>query len=551
MESKRKRATSEAMWRGTKIGLIFAALSEACAKSVKKVRLFERSEFRTFSFSYRRSSGENAAVAFSLCYFLFCAKAKEKVKAPRSLYIAILLAGSITTAVNAQTDLTSRLDTLIKYNLPTGSEVGISIYDLTSKKSLYAYRDTKLSRPASTMKLITAITLLARADSNRPFRTEVWYRGTIARDTLQGDLYVVGGFDPEFGDEGMNALVDSIAAFPFRHVTGRVYGDVSAKDSLYWGSGWAWDDNPASFQPYMSPLMYHKGMVELTVQAGQAKGDSARVECDPLSTYYTLTNQALSRTPAEGKLSITRNWLEDGNNILVKGNAEGRVVRQLNVYSSQDFFLHVFLEKLFARGLSVPEGYAYAELPTDTLANRIGAWECSVQTVLNQMMKESDNLNAEAMFWRIGQLATGKKHVSAGDCIVQILRMIRTVGNDPANFKIADGCGLSNYDYISPALLVDFLKYAYGSTNIFRRLYKSLPVAGIDGTLKNRMKNTKAHRNVQAKTGTFTGISALAGYAQTAGGHQLAFAIMNQNTLSASEARAFQDKVCELLTTLP
>ncbi len=466
------------------------------------------------------------------------------------IYIALWLLCSVT-GVWAQDDLASRLDTLLKYNLPGGSEVGISVYDLTSRQSLYAYRDTKLSRPASTMKLVTAITLLARSDSNRPFRTEVWYRGAIVRDTLQGDLYVLGGFDPEFDDQGMNALADSVAAFPFRHITGRVYGDVSAKDSLYWGSGWAWDDTPASFQPYLSPLMYHKGMVEISIQPGRAKGDSVRVEGTPSSTYYTLTNQALTRTPAEGKLSLTRDWLENGNNFLVKGNAESKVVRQLNVYSSQDFFLHVFLERLFARGLSVPGGYACAELPSDTLTNRIGAWECPVQTVLNQMMKESDNLNAEAMFWRIGQLATGKKRISAGDCIGEIRKMIRTVGHDPAGFKIADGCGLSNYDYLSPALLVDFLKYAYSSTDIFRKLYKALPVAGIDGTLKSRMKNTKAYRNVQAKTGTFTGISALAGYAQTAGGHQLAFAIMNQNTLSASEARAFQDKVCELLTTLP
>lgn len=106
--------------------------------------------------------------------------------------------------------------------------------------------------------------------------------------------------------------------------------------------------------------------------------------------------------------------------------------------------------------------------------------------------------------------ATGKKRVTAEDGIVEIMKLVRNLGHDPKDYKIADGCGLSNYNYLSPALLVDFLKYAYSQSDVFQKLYKSLPVAGIDGTLKNRMKNTSAFRNVHAKTGSFTAINALA-----------------------------------------
>ncbi|GAE23904.1 D-alanyl-D-alanine carboxypeptidase [Bacteroides pyogenes JCM 10003] len=130
-----------------------------------------------------------------------------------------------------------------------GSEVGISVYDLTEKKPLYTYRDTKLSRPASTMKLLTAVAFLSRADARTPFRTEVWHDGTIERDTLKGNLYVVGGFDPEFDDEAMDSLVSAVRAFPISVIDGQVYGDVSMKDSLYWGNGWAWDDNPEATSP--------------------------------------------------------------------------------------------------------------------------------------------------------------------------------------------------------------------------------------------------------------------------------------------------------------
>lgn len=138
----------------------------------------------------------------------------------------------------------SQIDSLISRMLPEASEVGISIYDLTAKKSLYNYRADKLSRPASTMKLLTAITALSRPDADEPFRTEVWHDGVIERDTLQGNLYVVGGFDPEFDDSAMDSLIAQITTLPFSVINGQVYGDVSMKDSLYWGHGWAWDDTP-------------------------------------------------------------------------------------------------------------------------------------------------------------------------------------------------------------------------------------------------------------------------------------------------------------------
>ena len=87
---------------------------------------------------------------------------------------------------------------------------------------------------------------------------------------------------------------------------------------------------------------------------------------------------------------------------------------------------------------------------------RMACWNTPVQKVLNQLMKESDNLNAEAFLCRLGAQATGKKQVAAEDGIVEIMKLIRRPGHDPKDYKIADGCGLSNYNYLSPALLVDF-----------------------------------------------------------------------------------------------
>lgn len=442
----------------------------------------------------------------------------------------------------------SQIDSLIAKMLPEGSSVGIAVYDLTAGRTLYTHQAEKLSRPASTMKLLTAITALSRPEADEPFRTEVWHDGVIERDTLKGNLYVVGGFDPEFDDEAMDSLVSQVVSSSFSVVEGQVYGDVSMKDSLYWGSGWAWDDTPAAYQPYLSPLMFCKGTVEVTVLPAALQGDTAVVLCYPRSSYYELDNQARTRVPGAGRLTVTRNWLSNGNRLLVSGNVTGVRKETLNLFDSSAFFMHTFLERLLARGVTVSPTYAYAALPADSgKVARLACWETSIQQVLNQLMKESDNLNAEALLCRLGAQASEKKQVAAEDGIVEIMKLIRRLGKNPNQYKIADGCGLSNYNYLSPALLVDFLKYAYSHTEVFRKLYKSLPVGGVDGTLKHRMKKAPAFRNVHAKTGSFTAINTLAGYLRQKNGHEVAFAIMNQNILSAARARAFQDKVCEVL----
>ncbi|MCI7070538.1 MAG: D-alanyl-D-alanine carboxypeptidase/D-alanyl-D-alanine-endopeptidase [Bacteroides pyogenes] len=440
----------------------------------------------------------------------------------------------------------SRIDSLIAAMLPEGSEVGISVYDLTEKKPLYTYRDTKLSRPASTMKLLTAVAFLSRADARTPFRTEVWHDGTIERDTLKGNLYVVGGFDPEFDDEAMDSLVSAVRAFPISVIDGQVYGDVSMKDSLYWGNGWAWDDNPEAYQPYLSPLMFCKGAVKVIAVPSAQQGDTARLVFTPSSSYYTADNRTKTRTPSAGKFSVSRGWLENDNRLVVKGNVASVRTGWVNLYHSESFFMHTFVERLHAAGVAAPASYAFCPLPPEG-AGRIARWETPVQKVLDQLMKESDNLNAEALLCRLGAHATGKKGVAAEDGLKEVEALIRLLGHDPKSYKLADGSGLSNYNYLSPALLVDLLKYAYSRTDIFRSLYKSLPIAGIDGTLKFRMKKTAAAGNVHAKTGSFTAINALAGYLKRKNGNQVAFAIMNQNVFPAAKARAFQDKVCEVL----
>ena len=441
--------------------------------------------------------------------------------------------------------LAEQIETLL-HDLPKGSEVGISIYDLTDKKQLYDYRQEKLCRPASTQKLLTGITALSLPQADEPFLTEIWTHGEIKRDTLYGDLYIVGAFDPEFDEESMNTLVRQIVDYPIRTITGKIYGDTSIKDSLYWGSGWAWDDTPNAFQPYLSPLMYCKGVVTYSVTPSSA-GNPGTIRCTPKSSFYKIQNETKSHTPQAGKFQFTRDWMNNDNTLLVSGNVTSSQRGKLNLHQPEIFFVYSFVEKLLQNGVSTTGAYAFKEFSKSSSSKRLAQWSTPMCKVLKEMMKESDNLNAEAVLNRIARQTTGKKRGTPQDGLAAIERIIEKVGLNPADYRLADGSGLSNYNYCSPELLVAFLRHAHSDSRIFRKLYDSLPIAGIDGTLSYRMGNGKTFKNVRAKTGGISGIYTLAGYLKAKNGHLIAFAIMNQNALGGKKPRSFQNEVCKIL----
>ena len=168
-----------------------------------------------------------------------------------------------------------------------------------------------------------------------------------------------------------------------------------------------------------------------------------------------------------------------------------------------------------------------------------------IDQILKKMMKDSDNLYAEAVFYQIA--AHGSQPARAKEGRAAVRRLISRIGLQPQQYRIADGSGLSLYNYVSAELETKMLRYAYRHPKIFSRLHPTLPVATIDGTLKSRMAGTRAAGNVHAKTGTVTGISSLAGYCTAANGHELAFCIINQGVMRAADGKNFQDAVCKAL----
>ena len=463
----------------------------------------------------------------------------------KRLFLSVLCIVSIIF-IYAQ-PLAQRLDSLLNDPLLKTSEVGISIFDLTTGESLFRYQDEKLYRPASTEKIITSVTALANLGIDYTMDTRLFYTGKIKNDTLKGNLYLIGGFDPELMDEDLDLLVDVVAKSGIRYIADTLAADVSMVDSVYWGSGWSWDDVPDSFQPYMSPLMLNRGCVDVTVIPTQ-KDSLPEVVCVPVSDYYQVDNDGVSNNSQAGRLTITRNWLHNGNRIHISGNVNKKTKRTLSIYTSKDFFFHTFIGRLKEKGIEA-KVTTFVDCPHDSVSP-LFVLKRPIGKVLDRMMKESDNLCAESMFYHLAFHHAKHKWVKDDDGTDAVNYFIKeSLGLNPDYYKIVDGSGVSLYNYVSPRLLLEYLKYAYYHADIFQPFYESLPIAGVDGTLEHRMKKSKAYRKIHAKTGTVTGISSLAGYAKAANGHQLAFVIINQNVIKARQARIFQDKICEILCT--
>ena len=213
--------------------------------------------------------------------------------------------------------------------------------------------------------------------------------------------------------------------------------------------------------------------------------------------------------------------------------------------SRKDEFTERLRDRLHRAGIETTGGIRTGRTPRG--ARSLCVIRRRLADILPRMMKKSDNLFSESVFYHLAASAGASTPATARQGRRMMNRLIEKLGHKPSKYYIADGSGLSLYNYVSPELEVAFLRYAYGKDKVYVPLYASMPIAGVDGTLDDRMRRGHAHGNVHAKTGTVTGVSALAGYCTAANGHTLCFSIINMGIRHSSSGRRFQDRVCEAL----
>ena len=380
-------------------------------------------------------------------------------------YLFLLVIFGLSVVSMAQDSLRIRLDSLLNAPMFEISQVGLMVYDLTADSTLYTRNHRQLMRPASCMKLVTAITALDQLGPGYTYQTQLFYTGRVEGRTLVGNIYCVGGFDPMITQDDIVSLAASIRNLGIDSIRGQIVADRSMKEELDYGEGWCWDDE--------NPLL-----IPLTI---------------------------------------------------------GR----------KDNFLSTLTEEIARLGINL-EGVRLMQGRKPAQAQVLDVCCHSITQVLERMMKVSDNFYAESMYYQTAA-SVRREMARAKDARDITKKLFARLGLGHHPYRVADGSGLSLYNYVSVELLCHLLRHAWHSPSIYDALLPSLPIAGVDGTLKDRMKKTAAAGNVHAKTGTVTGISSLAGYCTAANGHQLCFAIINQGVMHTSTAKAFQDSVCELL----
>lgn len=469
------------------------------------------------------------------------------MKSYRYLLLTLLMAVSPAVHSSDLDSVTESIDQIIYEGLPEGTDIALMVYDLTNDTTLYAYREKIMCRPASVQKVITSVTALSSLGADYKFRTTLRTQGSISKDSvLNGNLYLVGGLDPALTEHELRSMVASLKKAGVKRISGTLYADVSAMDSTYWATGWCWDDAPASFQPYISPLMVHQGFVGIEVKP-TSKGQAPVVNIYPVNSYIKVVNKARTQDNTLGPLTITRDWMHNDNTIIIEGNCKRRQSTDLSVVGSADFTFALLRQYLDEAGISYGK-YDWGTCPV--IARDLAEVTHDLPSIVKEALKESNNLFAEAMFLQTGRLQQPKE-VSFKVAAKYLQNFVsRKFGMFSASYNIVDGCGLSQYDLCSPQFMVDMLSLIYKDNELFPILYKSMPISGVDGTLKTRMNDKTTINKVHAKTGSLTGTCTLAGYIRTADGRDLAFCIMNEGAVKMAPSRKVQDQICKVLCEL-
>src|SRR6185295_15774126 len=208
------------------------------------------------------------------------------------------------------------------------------------------------------------------------------------------------------------------------------------------------------------------------------------------------------------------------------------------------FAVSVLADLLEARGIRVTGGVDTSPVPPPAGLRVLAVHESPpLGLMLQAINKPSQNLHAETMLRLLG--ARVKKQGSAESGLEAVDDFLKRARVSTASWSLHDGSGLSRTDLVTPHGMVDLLVAM--DRHRFRAAYiDSLPIAGVDGTLENRLRNVQG--KIRAKTGTLTEVNALAGYADTGDGDRLAFSIvLNHHAAGGSAAVGAIDDVARAL----
>lgn len=466
-----------------------------------------------------------------------------------------------STTTRTVAELQTRISDILRKSELAPAMVGIKVASLDTGRVLFEENANKLLRPASNMKLYTVAAALDRLSPDYRFTTSVLAPAQPdAAGILHGDLTIYGRGDPSIaarfngGDyfKGLNELASRIVAAGVKRVEGDLVGDETYFKGPQYGSGWTWEDLQWWYGAEISALTINDNALDLIVKPGPAVGSPALITTGPPDPLLTIANR-VTTGPKGSRREITLNRglgaavLEIGGTLAVddRGYTAGIGISQPAL-----LFIYLLRATLAQRGViitgksrtvgTISGSTEPTSLPPIELASMQSP---PLSVVAAQTLKPSQNLYTELILRTLGKavplvVSTSAPIRTSEEAGLQVVKtFLKEAGVNPTSLSLTDGSGLSRNDMVTAEATLTLLTYMsrHAQSNAFR---EALPIAGVDGTLRNRMKGTPAENNVKAKTGSLSSAASLSGYVTTAAGENLVFSIMVNNYPEDTEVRS-------------
>jgi D-alanyl-D-alanine carboxypeptidase/D-alanyl-D-alanine-endopeptidase (penicillin-binding protein 4) len=453
------------------------------------------------------------------------------------------------SAATATSRFAKRVDTLVGAAPASKGEWGLLIADAETGETLYEQNAAKYFVPASNMKLFTTALALDKLGPEFRFHTTLESAGVITPEgELSADLVLVGRGDPNLSnrkfpfnlkeefdgppERALAELADALAAKGIKKMSGDVIGDDSYFPRERYPNGWEIDDMVWEYGAAISALVVNDNTATVTLTPGLAAGDAVQAVVTPRTQDFVVDNQVLTSV-ANVKPDLTLTREPGAHLVVVRGTLPAKSAPRKLVLAIEEPALHAatLLKALLEqRGVEVDGGLRArheaitAEGATPTvLAEHVSIPLSDSVKLVNKI---SQNLHTESLV-RTAMRQKGTWN-SFDDVSKFAAAFYAQVGIAPEDILQTDGSGLSRHDMVTPRAMLTLLRYAQ-TRPWFESFFASLPVAGVDGTLEERMKNTPAAGRVHAKTGSVEHVRTMSGFADTAGGRRLVFSFMSNN----------------------
>ncbi|MFV3408350.1 D-alanyl-D-alanine carboxypeptidase/D-alanyl-D-alanine-endopeptidase [Bdellovibrio bacteriovorus] len=444
-------------------------------------------------------------------------------------------------------DISKEFEALAKKYGVNSKDLGIyaTIGEGEELKTVLDVNGNKMMVPASISKIATASAVLASFPPGTKFKTQLLTGGDLKNGTLKGTLYLKGGGDPSFVSENMWYLVNAFTRTKIKKIEGDIVVDDSLFDSVRYDMSRQKERVDRAYDAPVGAMSFNWNSVNIFVRANGA-GNGADVTIDPENDYIRLVNKAKTVGGSANNLLADRQ--EDKKfpgDVIHVGGSIGQGLKEVVVFKNitqPDLWAGYNLKAFLAqRGIQLTGTIRNGVTPEK--AELVAESESKpIEQMVADMNKFSNNYVAEMLTKNLGAVKK-TKGATLADGVLVINEHMQSLGVPADQYNLESPSGLSRQNKLSSFAMWKVLQHLRNDFRVQPEFLTSLPIAGVDGTLKKRMKNSPAERWVRAKTGFLTGVVSLAGYAGLEDGRVVTFSFVYNGSTDETKIRAFFDNL--------